>query len=354
MAENKGDSEVEIIEYLKIDIERKRYMESRYCLYGKLAKIQKIVVVLLLLIMVMTAQGVIVNARNIITGINKEDTISPIRYNVVLASKKIQLNKKNLNLLVYSTYQLKISNKKTTTKVKWSSANKKIAKVSENGVVTAKKDGTTKITAKVSNKKFVCKVTVKQPNTSNKEARKKFKEYLSQPKIPWVNNDKSEVNVSKNFKFICLDMGKNKVPVMILDNKMADHASGWTGVYQYINGKVKEVGRKDYIQEIEPERGIITIGYYHGHWTSTWYYNFKSKKNIANNVAYTSVSFLDDQDFRSLYGDNIYQIGKKDVTKKKFDAYYKKIVKNSSKIKRENVDKWLLDNTESNREKYFK
>lgn len=331
-------------------------MKNKICLYGKLTKLQKIVAVVLIVVMVLSAQGAPVSAKNEITGINKEGTISPI--NSVSASKKIQLNKKNLNLLVYSTYQLKIRNKKTTTKVKWSSDDKKIAKVSENGVVTAKKVGTTKITAKVSNKKFVCMVTVKQPNTSNKAARKKFKEYLSQPKIPWVNIGESEVNLNKNFKFICLDMGKNKVPVMILANGKAYHASGYIGVYQYINGKVKEVVRRDYIQEIEPEAGIVSICYSGGGYgeINTWYYNIKNIKTVGGNIAYTAILALDDEEGwnRSHFGADKYQIGKKNVTKKKFNSYYKNLIKNSSKVKRKNVSKWLLDNTESNREKYFK
>lgn len=330
-------------------------MENKICLYGKLRKIQKIVVVVLIVVMVLSAQGAPVSAKNEITGINKEGTISPI--NSVSASKKIQLNKKNLNLLVYSTYQLKIRNKKTTTKVKWSSDDKKIAKVSENGVVTAKKVGTTKITAKVSNKKFVCKVTVKQPNTSNKAARKKFKEYLSQPKIPWGTGEYNEYEM-KNFKFICLDMGKNKVPVMILFNSAGNHGDGYIGVYQYVNGKVKEVVRKEYINEIEPEIGIFSVGYFKGGRVYTWYYSIKNMKTIGKEIAYTFwMSEAEREAARPIYpniADNEYKIGKKNVTKKKFNSYYKNLIKNSSKVKRKNVSKWLLDNTESNREKYFK
>lgn len=46
-------------------------------------------------------------------------------------------------------------------KVKWSSSNKKVAKVNSKGKVTAKKKGTAKISAKVGGKTYKCKITVK-------------------------------------------------------------------------------------------------------------------------------------------------------------------------------------------------
>lgn len=45
--------------------------------------------------------------------------------------------------------------------VKWSSSNKKVATVNKNGLVKAKKKGSTVITAKAGKKKYKCKVTVK-------------------------------------------------------------------------------------------------------------------------------------------------------------------------------------------------
>lgn len=85
------------------------------------------------------------------------------------AAASIKLNKKKLTLNVGQSYTLKL--KKGTRvykkgKVKWSSSNKKIASVSKAGKVKAKKAGTAKITAKLSGKKYICKLTVRKENTS--------------------------------------------------------------------------------------------------------------------------------------------------------------------------------------------
>ncbi len=74
------------------------------------------------------------------------------------AAKKISLNKKKLTLFVYEKAKLKLKNYKK--KVTWSSSSKKIASVSKKGIVTAKRKGTAKITAKAGRKKYFCKVKV--------------------------------------------------------------------------------------------------------------------------------------------------------------------------------------------------
>lgn len=81
--------------------------------------------------------------------------------------KKVQLNKKTVTLEVGKKVTLKIKNAPKKKKITWSSNKKKIASVSKKGVVTAKKAGKANITAKVSGKKYVCKVTVKKKTSDN-------------------------------------------------------------------------------------------------------------------------------------------------------------------------------------------
>lgn len=76
----------------------------------------------------------------------------------------IKLNTKKKALNVGQTYQLKVKN--TTKKVKWSSSDKSVAKVSAKGLVTAKKSGSATITAKVGKQKLKCTITVKAKSGS--------------------------------------------------------------------------------------------------------------------------------------------------------------------------------------------
>ena len=60
---------------------------------------------------------------------------------------------------------LSLSAKYATDTITWKTSNKKIATVSSDGTVTAKKAGTAKITAKAGSKKYSCQVTVDPPYT---------------------------------------------------------------------------------------------------------------------------------------------------------------------------------------------
>ena len=74
------------------------------------------------------------------------------------AAAKPKLSKSKMTLSVGQSATLKV--KGTTKKVTWSTSNKKVAKVTKKGKVTALKKGTANITAKVAGKKLICKLTV--------------------------------------------------------------------------------------------------------------------------------------------------------------------------------------------------
>lgn len=95
-------------------------------------------------------------------------------------SRKISLNKTALKLVKGEKYKLKLKNVKTA-KVKWSSGNKKIVSVNKSGKVTAKKKGSTTITATYGKKKYKCRVTVvdklaEDKTTDNTDAKEESSE----------------------------------------------------------------------------------------------------------------------------------------------------------------------------------
>ena len=87
-----------------------------------------------------------------------------------LKAKKISLNKKKATLHAGETLKLKakLKPKGSTAKIKWKSSKKKVASVSKNGTVTARKKGKAVITAQLPNgKKAKCKITVKKAALQN-------------------------------------------------------------------------------------------------------------------------------------------------------------------------------------------
>lgn len=91
-----------------------------------------------------------------------------------------KLSAASKTLKVGQTYNLKLL--KTKQKVTWSSSRSSIATVTQKGKVTAKKSGSTTITATVSGKKFTCRIKVnaktEKPNQSVSASHKKLKNFI--------------------------------------------------------------------------------------------------------------------------------------------------------------------------------
>lgn len=90
--------------------------------------------------------------------------ISIIPAELVVAKTGIKLNKSSMELEIGKSKTLKINNPKK--KVTWKSANKKIATVSEKGIVTAVANGEVAIKAIVDGNTYECKVIVRGPKLS--------------------------------------------------------------------------------------------------------------------------------------------------------------------------------------------
>ena len=88
----------------------------------------------------------------------------------VFAAKKAKISKTKATIYVGKTIKLKVKNNKK--KVKWSTSNKKVAKVSKKGKVKGIKAGKATITAKVGKKAYKCKIKVKKKRNKKSNIKK--------------------------------------------------------------------------------------------------------------------------------------------------------------------------------------
>ncbi len=124
-----------------------------------------------------------------------------------------KLNKTKITLLTKNTAVLKVTN--TRKNIRWNSSNPGVASVNRNGRVTAREQGTAKITAKIGKKKLVCKVTVKNYYTL-KETYQSLNRYLKKRYKKWkyVASEDEAMNWNGNYLFLIRYQGGNTANVL--------------------------------------------------------------------------------------------------------------------------------------------
>jgi hypothetical protein len=152
----------------------------------------------------------------------------------VEAASKVKLNKTKATLYVGKSTQLKV--KGTKKKVTWKSSNKKVATVSKKGKVTAKKKGKATITAKVSGKKYTCKVTVKEialksillnKTSLTLDAGNRYKLNVKynpsnttiNKKVSWSSSNSSVATVDKEGNIYASSAGKTTITAKVGNKK---------------------------------------------------------------------------------------------------------------------------------------
>lgn len=141
----------------------------------------------------------------------------PSTYQVQAAT--ITLNRSSMNLVVGNSSTLTIDG--TPKKVKWYSANEDIAKVDSNGKITALKAGNTDIYVNISNKKYVCKLTVKDPvlnyKAFNLDIGDTFELQLkgTKGKIKWNSQKSSIASVNSKGKVTAKAPGKVNITASV-------------------------------------------------------------------------------------------------------------------------------------------
>lgn len=114
-------------------------------------------------------KAAVVNTIGKVTAKAKGTAVIKAKFRNKTYSCKIQvetprISKTSVNLYTNGSYTLKMLD--TRQKVSWRSSKTSVATVNSKGKITAKKTGTANITAVVSNRKYTCKVVVKQKSVS--------------------------------------------------------------------------------------------------------------------------------------------------------------------------------------------
>lgn len=164
-------------------------------------------------------------------------------YASVQAAKiKISTSSKTL----YVGYGCKINIKGTNKKVKWTSTNSKVAKVSKTGYVTAKSKGTTTIKARVNGKTYQCKITVWDNAQLDLYKTRSMKFIGITKKVTYKSSNNKIATIDKNGKVTAKKTGTVTITAKMSGNKYTCKlkviANGWVkdakgNIYYYENGK---------------------------------------------------------------------------------------------------------------------
>ena len=147
-----------------------------------------------------------------------------------------KISKSKITLIKGSSYDLSV--KGTYRRVKWTTADKNIAKVSKYGTVTAKKAGTVDILAQVGNHKYTCKVKVETPKLSAKEL------YLEPGK-------QSKLTLSGTTKKVSWSTGDKKIATVSSDGTVTAKKQGYTTI-------TAKVGSMEYECEVNVEKPYLS------------------------------------------------------------------------------------------------
>ena len=251
---------------------------------------------------------------------------------------ELKLNKYSATLTKGKTLKLKATVTGSSSKVKWSSSNTKVAKVSSSGKVTAKKAGTATITAKVGKVTAKCKITVKTKETAkgkNAKAHAAYKKALA-GNFELTNGSSLPADA-----FYLFDLNKDGVDELLIQVKYNSLGHWQYFLFVYNSGKVQCIGSvAEYLSSL------------------TWYSSTKTlKRDImlwgSHSTSYYQMSKNALQTVAEKYensGRTTFELNGKTVNSSKYNNF----VDNVQKGKAVNLSKATYTNNAANRNKYCK
>lgn len=113
--------------------------------------------------------------------------------------------RKSIRLYIYDDGQ--------PVQANWKSSKKKVAAVSSNGVVTAKKKGTAKITASYAGATYTCTIKVSGTSGVYKNCIKAYKSFLMNPYVTYTSGGKT----AQADNFYSIDLDSNGIPELLVN-----------------------------------------------------------------------------------------------------------------------------------------
>lgn len=247
--------------------------------------------------------------------------------------KKITLNQKKAQMQVGDKLQLKVKKVvpvKASKAVTWTSSNKKVATVTEKGIVKAKKVGSVTITAKSKkNPKVKAKCTI-QINKKKAEKNKTevwfsaYEKYFKQ-----LNTTAKKYDSTKVWKCFLVNIDGDKIPECIIS--MPSDPYEPDRILLYRNGKVIDNNVADASCSnllYKENTGLICTENYIGsmiYGFSSYIYKISPENNLPEFV--TSYNTGCDENDWNKYVYRLYDKmtnTEEEMSKKEFDKYYKK------------------------------
>ena len=235
------------------------------------------------------------------------------------AKKKVKLDKKTVTVTVGKTVKLKLKNNKK--KVKWtiisSKKNVSLSKKGKTGVtIKGKKAGKAKVQAKIGKKKYVCKVTVKNPkNKTNKSTagtQKSTKKPVETPTPKPTSKTSSQPTEKTEVKAVELltqydDAIVAKTSTALSERNLSFYTLGQFGKIsvKLSDGTNKELHNNNNIQESSYSRFSITgvdttatgdynatLSYTEGAWSNTNTVSRQIKISVAEEKTNEQYSYI--------------------------------------------------------------